>query len=79
MSKIKKGKIMRFSTGWKVAYFNKDNDIQVISLHPADSKQIKEWGLVFDNIDARILENPNVNFKVIKINGKRHARIVYDE
>ena len=36
-----------------------------LPLHPANVKLFNEWALVFDNVEARILTSPDVNFEIV--------------
>jgi hypothetical protein len=36
-----------------------------LPLHPANVKLFNEWALVFDNVEARILTSPHVNFEIV--------------
>ena len=38
---------------------------QIFNLHPDDVNQIDELSKVFDNIEARILKNPKVEFNMV--------------
>jgi len=36
-----------------------------LPLHPDDVEQIRKWDKIYDNIEARILSQPNIKFKII--------------
>lgn len=44
-------------------------------LHPENIKLINEYSMVFDNIEARILSNPKVEFELITEDKKEYAKI----
>lgn len=46
-------------------YISFDNAEESLPLHPSDAEYIKEAGKIFDNIEARILNNPHVEFFII--------------
>lgn len=66
--KIMEGTIEFSNNEWIINYFyNKDNkqEYRFLSLHPDDVNMINEWNQIFDNVVARITNNPNVKFKII--------------
>lgn len=44
-------------------------------IHPDNINLIREYSMVFDNIEARILSNPIVEFELIKEENKEYARV----
>jgi hypothetical protein len=36
-----------------------------LPLHPTNVQLFNEWALVFDNVEARILTSPHVNFEIV--------------
>lgn len=68
-----KGTIRKDIDGnWSVWYINKPKtkkspvaEVNVLPLHSTDVEQIAEWSKVFDNIDSRILSDPEVEFEII--------------
>lgn len=72
-----KGKITKIDEEWVVRYdvFQDDHSYPLpgynfIQLHPDDVKQINRDAQVFDNIEARIKAYPDVEFEIIKYDGK---------
>lgn len=54
--------------GWFVSYKTKDGMFEVLQLHPDNVNEILEDSKVFDNIEARILANPQVEFDIVENN-----------
>jgi hypothetical protein len=53
---------------WIVNYFvlkNNQRIHKILDLHPDNVNQIDEWNQMFDNIIARILQEPNIKFTII--------------
>jgi hypothetical protein len=66
-----KGFIDKVENGWVVAYvalYNPDDGtiIKELPLHPETIQEFKELSERFDNLEARILENPRVDFTIIE-------------
>lgn len=65
------GRIIKDHEGWWIQYYTVDERtamayITETALHPDDVKQIEEWSKTFDNIEARILSNPLVEYIIVK-------------
>lgn len=53
---------------WIVNYFvlkNNQRIHKILNLHPDNVNQIDDWNQMFDNIIARILQEPNIKFTII--------------
>jgi hypothetical protein len=46
-----------------------------LPLHPDDVKQFKLDASIFDNFEARVLANPNVNFVITTIGNTEFAKL----
>jgi len=57
-----KGTIKKYKEIWMVDY-----DGMSVPLHPKSLETINEWSKTFDNIDARILSNPEVEFDLVEV------------
>jgi len=51
----------------KMWYISFDNAEESLPLHPSDVEYIKEAGKIFDNVEARILNNPKVEFFIVSV------------
>ena len=82
-----KGILKKTQSGWIINYdytVNK-NDWCTLSLHPADVEQINKDSQVFDNIEARIASNPEVEFEIVTeywsgevgVNGLTYAKLLH--
>lgn len=67
-----KGRIYRNKEhGWIINYIVESENpnaiytLKTLPLHSDDIKQIAEWSQIFDNIEARILNDPEVEFEII--------------
>lgn len=49
--------------------------INLTPIHPENMNSIRCYSRVFDNIEARILSNPIVDFELIKIENKEYAKV----
>lgn len=49
--------------------------IKKIPIHPENLELIQKYSMVFDNIEARILSNPLVEFELVKIQDQEYARV----
>lgn len=66
--KIFNGVLELLDNKWIVNYFilkNNQRVHKILDLHPDDVNSIDQWNQIFDNIIARIINNPNVKFKII--------------
>lgn len=72
-----KGKLIKTEKNWVI---EDENQIQ-LTLHPDDVDKIHEWDRMFDNLQARIATDPNVEFEIIKnytLNGEiKYAKILW--
>ena len=62
-----KGTLHKTEAGWQVSHATYNMEIErwtagKLPLHPKDVAQIEEDAKVFDNIEARIAANPDVDF-----------------
>jgi hypothetical protein len=57
-----KGTIKKYNEIWMVDY-----DGMLLPLHPESMETINELSKIFDNIDARILSNPEVEFDLVEV------------
>jgi hypothetical protein len=82
-----KGILKKTQSGWIINYdytVNK-NDWCTLPLHPADVEQINKDSQVFDNIEARIASNPEVEFEIVTeywsgevgVNGLTYAKLLH--
>jgi hypothetical protein len=82
-----KGILKKTQSGWIINYdytVNK-NDWCTLPLHPADVEQINKDSQVFDNIEARIASNPEVEFEMVTeywsgeigVNGLTYAKLIH--
>ena len=62
------GEISNKSGVWMV------NDLP---LHPQDIDQIKDWSKIFDNLEARILANPQVEFTTEMVHCVNYAKLIH--
>lgn len=75
-----KGKIMKLEGKWIVislCYNDKWSD--VFELHPKDVERIEQDSQVFDNIEARIAANPEVEYELVlsELDGKpKYAKLL---
>jgi hypothetical protein len=46
--------------GWIIKFGDSE-----LPLHPEDVSQINEWDRIFDNIEARILSQPECDFEIV--------------
>ena len=67
-----KGRIYRNKEhGWIINYIVESENpnaiytLKTLPLHSTDVEQIEEWSKIFDNIEARILNDPEVEFEII--------------
>ena len=60
------GTIYKKDEDWIVFTNCVDTQLRNLPLHPDDIKKIKELSLIFDNIDGRILSNPEVNYEIVR-------------
>ena len=67
-----KGTIVRTATAyenldnWQYVWaVQLENSRETLPLHPEDVNQIHELSKVFDNIEARILSNPTVQYNIV--------------
>lgn len=58
------GKLRKKNQEWEVVYEVMDGK-QSLPLHPHDVKQIEKDSQIFDNIEARIANNPRVQFEIV--------------
>jgi hypothetical protein len=56
-----KGKLHKKDNNWVVTI----EELGDLPLHPDLIKEFKDWELMFDNIEARILAQPYADFEVI--------------
>jgi hypothetical protein len=70
-----KGRIQKTDQGWVVEYAKHAE----LPLHPEDVKQINRDAQVFDNIEARIMAYPDIDFEIVEksdISGRtKYAKI----
>ena len=59
-----KGKLLKADGKWLVAYNDSQGLFQFLPLHPFDVQMISEQEKIFDNIEARISSNPDVEFGI---------------
>ena len=82
-----KGKLVKTEHGWFVRYKETTPlsiTTETLPLHPADVEQINKDSQVFDNIEARIASNPEVEFEIITeywsgevgVNGLTYAKLI---
>ena len=57
-----KGKLVKEDNKWWIVRDLGDGECMYFKLHPSDIKQIEQDAKVFDNIEARIAANPDVDF-----------------
>mgnify|MGYP003349470587 FL=1 len=62
-----KGRIIKTNGEWFITYNDSEGLLQFMPLHPHDVKGITGYSLMFDNVEARISANPDVNFDIIEI------------
>jgi hypothetical protein len=63
-----KGTLHKTESGWEVINIQATLNgplLQSLPLHPDNVKQINEWSQVFDNIEGRIKNSPDVEFEVV--------------
>ena len=63
-----KGNIVKRDKGdWVVWWTDSTakNGLRILPLYPDDVKEIEEWSKVFDNIEGRINNSPEVEFEII--------------
>lgn len=74
-----KGELLNTNHGWMISYIE-DGTAKGVSLHPGDVEFIDECRFTFDNIEARIATNPEVEFEIVenqKISGvARYGKLV---
>ena len=76
-----KGTLNKTEQGWVViyGYSISINDWVTIPLHPEDVNQINKDSQVFDNIEARIMAYPDIDFEIVEksdISGRtKYAKI----
>jgi len=66
-----KGFINKVENGWVVAYVALSNPdvgtiIKELPLHPKSIQEFKELSERIDDLEARILENPRVDFTIVE-------------
>ena len=59
-----KGKLLKINNQWKVSYIDSQGTSKLLPLHPFDVQMISEQEKIFDNIEARISANPDVEFGI---------------
>lgn len=61
-----KGIIFLKDDGWFIEYQDTYlNKVKIYPLHPKNVEKIKEWSLMFDNIEGRIESQPEVEFELV--------------
>ena len=74
-----RGELLNTDHGWMVTY-TEDGVAKGLSLHYDDVEFINETRFTFDNIEARIAANPEVEFEIVenqKLDGvSRYAKLV---
>lgn len=66
-NKPMKGKLIKKENTWYVMRIEEGDWETYYPLHPTDVDKINEDSLVFDNIEARISNNPEVEFILSKV------------
>lgn len=56
-----KGRLHKKDNNWMVTI----EELGDLPLHPDVVKEFKEWELMFDNIEARILAQPYADFELV--------------
>lgn len=59
-----KGKLKQIDKVWSVIWEDAEKKTIVTPLHPDNVNEINEWAKIFDNIEARIAGNPDVDFYI---------------
>jgi hypothetical protein len=74
-----KGELIKSTHGWMISYIE-NGEHKGISLHYDDVDYIRELEFTFDNIEARIATNPEVEFEIVenqKMSGvSRYGKLV---
>ena len=74
-----KGELIKSEHGWMISYIE-NGEHKGISLHYDDVDYIRELEFTFDNIEARIATNPEVEFEIVenqKMSGvSRYGKLV---
>ena len=63
-----KGTLHKTESGWEVINIQATLNgplLQSLPLHPDNVREINEWAERFDNIEARIASDPEVEFEII--------------
>jgi hypothetical protein len=72
------GTLHKQDNKWVVTYPDVFLHIEkTIPLHPTNVKEIEEWSLMFDNMEGRINNQPEVEFELCMIWDVMYARILH--
>lgn len=52
--------------GWIVNFENENGEHDFLQLHPDDVESLENASMVFDNMEARLLSSPEVQFTVFR-------------
>ena len=63
-----KGRLLKTEDyGWIVTYNDSEELFQFVQLHPDDVNDLIDLNNVFDNVEARISANPDVEFDLFTV------------
>jgi hypothetical protein len=66
------------SRGWEISYVDDSGSTFCVDLHPQERADLAELDRIFDNLDARILAEPNVEFELVHVGGRPFAAIKHN-